>query len=229
MVSREEVRHRMQALRDEQARRKRLLALRKDSLRRAAYLRAKLVIDPHEVYALVKEFFKGFIGKSYEFTVPQLREELRHIYLSHEVRSDVQALLEVLHQLEYANIAMSREQLVAMIDLFKRVVQEAVRAQVRPKSFFVRIKEFLWHGEEDPALIIAELPVIESLDAEQIALRTLASRCYGALDRHDGKRARAAYRALLLTYQSLPAEHQKAHYHLVEQTFRDLDTRLRAK
>jgi len=229
MVSREEVRKRMQALRDEQARRKRLVALRKDSLRRATYLRAKLVIDPHEVYALVKEFFKGFIGKSYEFTVPQLREELRHIYLSHQVRADVQTLLEVLHQLEYANISMSREQLMAMLDLFARVVQEAVRAQVRSKSVFVRIKEFLWRGEEDPALIIAELPVIEKLDAEHIAFRTLAERCYDALDRHDGKRARAAYRALLTVYQRLPTEHQQTHYHLVEQTFRDVETRLRER
>ena len=222
MVSREDVRRRMQALREEQERRKRLVILRRDALRRTEYLRTKIVIDPHDVYALVKEFFKEFTGKRYEFTIPELREELRHTYLNHRIRQDVHTLLEALHRLEYANVTFTREQLTTMLDLFRTVVQEAVHAQVRPRSFLARVRDFLWQGEEEPDTVVAELPATEAPDPERIMFAALAERCYAALDRRDRRRARAAYRALLAAYHRLPAEHQRAQYALVDQTYHDL-------
>ena len=228
MVSGEEVRQRMQALEAEKGRRKRLLTLRKEALRRAEYLRERHVIDPHDVYALVKDFFKGFTDRTYEFTIPELREELRHVYLNHQVRSHIHDLLEVLHKLEYANVTYTREQLIAMLDLFRSVVHEAVRAQVQRKGVFVRLKEFLWAGEPEPDVIISELPAIEAPDAERVALSALAEKCYAALDKHDVRRANAAYKAMLATYHRLPAAHQRAHYVFVDQAFRDLQNRMRA-
>ena len=225
MVSGEEVRSRMQTHAREQERKKRLLALRKDSLRRAAFLRAKLVIDPHDVYGLVKGFFKGFIGRTTEFTIPELREELRHVYLSHKVREDVHALFAALHHLEYTNVTFTREQLVAMLDLFRLVVQESVRAQVRSKGILTRLRDLLGKGEIEPELVIAELPAIERPDPERIALSMLAERCYAALDKRDLRRARAAYRALSDLYHRLPAAHQRTLYPLVDQTYRDLRNR----
>jgi hypothetical protein len=217
----------MEALAHERERHQHLVALRRDTTRKIAFVRKKAVIEHHEVYQLIKEFFKEFLEKRYEFTITELRGELKRVYVSNQTRQLIGTILDRLEAAEYATVHYTREDLIAILKDFEEAINQLVRVHVTPKTWFTRIHQFFF-PEPDPSTIISDLPVIEGQDATNIRIHTLIERCYVALDKHRLGKAKAAYEALLQEYERLDDEKKKEHFHLIEQTYYDLMHRAKA-
>ncbi len=222
------LRQRMDALAQESERRRRLAQLRKETLRKAEFLKRKSVIEPHDVYALTKDFFKQFLGKPYEFTIRELTEELKSVYISNDTRKQLTGVLDRLHSIEYSSVTYAHADLVRMLDDFAQAVQQLVRTHERSSSLLSRMRAFLFREESEPEIIMSELPVVETPDAQHVRIHTLVERCYAALDKRHFSRARAGYRALVHEYGLLADKEKERYYPLVEQTYRDLLNRAAA-
>ncbi|MBR9703559.1 hypothetical protein GOV10_05955, partial [Candidatus Woesearchaeota archaeon] len=65
----------------EKSRGVRLGTLKQEVLRRASFFEHKAVIDYREVYHLIRRFFKEYLERDYEFTISELREEVKRTYI----------------------------------------------------------------------------------------------------------------------------------------------------
>jgi hypothetical protein len=221
MAKGEQVKARMDLLLQERQRAARLGDLRRDTLRRVDFIRRKAVIEYREVYGVIREFFKEFLERRYEFTITELRKELKKVYISNSTRLIIAGILERLEAAEYATVHYTREDLVKILDDFKQAVEELVKVHTGAKPFFERLRMFLFKDPE-PQTIIAELPVAEGNDAYHVRIYTIIEQCYIALDRHNLAKAKAAYDALLQEYGLLDDGRKAQYYPVIEQTYRDL-------
>lgn len=216
------IKERMNLLAQEAEKRKRLATLRSDTLRKIQFLRAKVTIDPHEVYTLIKGFFQEFLEQKYEFTIAELRTKLKSIYISTTTREALGAIFDRMHALEYADVQYPREELIKVLDAFAEVVRQLIRTHSQRKSLFARLRDLIFPGQPEPAVIIAELPAITDNSPRHVRIATLVEKCYIALDRHNLRRAKAAYHALIEEYEQLDRHGKEAHYYLIEQTYQDI-------
>jgi hypothetical protein len=215
---------RVNLLLQERQRQARLADLRRTTLRKADFLLKKSTIEYRDVYMLVRDFFKEFLEKRYEFTIKELHAELKKVYVSHQTRPIVENVLQRLEAAEYATVHYTREDLVHILADFKEAVHQLVRVHTSGKSFLERLKSFLFK-EPDHHDIIAELPVIEGNDADKVRIYTLIEKCYLALDNHQLYRAKVAYEVLIKEYDKLPADERTQHYPIIHQTYLDLMNR----
>jgi hypothetical protein len=220
----EAVKERMNLLLQEKQKQARLSKLRTDTLRRIDFIKHKAIIEFHEVYQVVREFFKEFLEKRYEFTMSELRSELKKVYISNSTRQDIARFFEELEGSEYASVHYPREDLVMLLEKFRQIVEQLVRVHTVSKTFFERMRSFFLK-EQDPQTIIAELPVVEGADAYHVRIYTLIERCYIALDKHNLRGAKSAYDALLAEYNQLDGELQQQYFEIIEQTYHDLQHR----
>ena len=211
----------MNLLLQEKQRTDRLDTLRRDTERKIDFLQRKSVIEYRDVYSVIKEFFKEFLERRYEFTINELRAELKKVYISNVTRQMISSVLERLEASEYATVHFTKEDLRKLLDDFKQIVDQLVRVHSSSKSLFERIRAFLFK-EPDAQTIIAELPVIEVADAYHVRIYTLIEKCYIALDAHNLHRAKAAYEALLSEYDLLDEDLKEQYYEIIQQTYHDL-------
>jgi hypothetical protein len=221
MARGEEVRGQVDMVLQGREKQKRLEQLRRDILRKIDFLGKKTVIEYHEFYHLVKEFFREFLERRYEFTINELRQELKKVYISHATRAAISRLLDELEASEYTTVHYQRQHLLRLLQEFRQIVEELVKVHVRGRSIFDRIKSFFVR-EPDVQTIIAELPVVEGHDAFHVRIYTLIERCYIALDKHNISKARATYEALLRDYEHLPEEEKAEYYDVIHQTYADI-------
>jgi len=217
----EEVRASMELLVKERAREKRLDLLRRDTVRKIDFLRHKIIIEYREVYQLIREFFKEFLEKRYEFTIGELRTELRSVYIPHHTRASIKQLLDNFEATEYATVHYARDDLIKLLDRFEEVVEQLVHTHTAKLSLWAKIIRAI-RGDEDPSTIISEVPVNESNDANKIMILTLIEQCYIAMDKHNIKKAKSTYHKLLQAYETLDDMHKEELYATVQQTYRDL-------
>lgn len=218
------IRERMGQLAQDAERRKRLSLLRTDSIRKAEFFKTKATIDVHDIYSLVKSFFQEFLEERQEFTLNELRERLKTIYLSSTTRKMVDDLLHDLHAVEYANVHYNRAQLTNILDRFSEMVRQLIKTHTTSKTIFTKIRN-MFFKQTDPQTIIAELPVIEHDTQREIRVKILVEKCYVALDKHNIHRAKASYKILLDEYEQLDTEMKKEFYHTIHQTYQDIHNR----
>jgi hypothetical protein len=228
MAGGEDVKARMAQMMQERERQARLERLREDTTRKIDFLSKKAVIEHHEVYLLVKEFFKEFLERRYEFTINELRTELKHVYISHATRQHIAHVLEQIEAIEYTSIHYNRQDLVKTLELFKDVVNQLVHVHVHNKSFFDHMRA-IFGGKQDMHTIIAELPTLTGDDAYHRRIYTLIEKCYVALDHHNLNRAKAAYQALLGEYELLDEPKRVQYYEVLHQTYLDLSNRAKTQ
>jgi hypothetical protein len=224
-VGKEAVKERMNLLMQENAKRQRLAALRRDTARKIDFLRHKAVIEYREVYTLIRDFFKEFLEQRYEFTTNELRAELKKIYISNTVRAQISALLDELQAIEYATVHYSREELIKILHDFEEVVVQLVRIHTNAKSFLDRLRAFFMRDDDEQESIIADLPSREENDAYHVRIYTLVERCYVALNQHRMRKAKIAYKHVLSEYNLLDDERKKQYYPVIEQTYADIINR----
>jgi len=217
----EDVKARMNLLLAEREKLARLSGLRRDITRKADFLAKKSVIEHHEVYQLIKEFFREFLEKRYEFTVNELRAELKKVYISNATRALIASLLQRLEYSEYATVHYTRDDLLKLLADFKEIVEQLVRIHTKKRSLLERIKGFMFK-DPDTSTIIAELPAIEGDDAYHVRIYTLIEKCYVALDQRNLHRAKASYDALIGEYQLLDDSLKAQYYAVIQQTYMDL-------
>jgi hypothetical protein len=224
MTRGEEFRKALSLEEQEKDRRKHLEQLRTDTIRKIDFLDHKVVIDYHDVYRLIREFFKEFLGKRYEFTINELKTELRKVYISSTTRPLIEEILECLETGEYLTVHYKRPELQKLLVDFRKVVEQLIRTHTARKSFIDHLKSFFFK-EPDPQSILSELPVIEGNDQHHKRLYILIERCYAALDQHNLHRAKASYEALLVEYNRLSERERAEYYPVVHQTYQDLVSR----
>jgi len=202
-------------------RREILSRLRQEVTRKIAFLEHKAVIDYREVYHLVRGFFKEYLERRYEFTINELREEISKTYVHATVRDDIKELLKVLERMEYTQTSFGKDELVLVLERFKRVVEHLVRAEQRSTGSWARIRRFLLKEEEEP-ITISELPAIESADGLHIHLRVLLERTYAFLDDGHLHKAATQYKELLALYETCPEDIKQEFYELLDETYQRL-------
>ncbi len=218
------VKDRMNLLIQEKTKREHLVVLRRDTLRRIEYIRKKAVIEHKEVYYTIRDFFKEFLEQRYEFTTTELRAELKKVYISSATRQQINDILDTLQAIEYANVHYEKTDLLKILNAFETIVTQLVRTHINTKSIWTHLTSF-FIKEEDPATILADLPVVEQNDEYHIRIEVLVERCYIALEKHQIHRAKVAYKKLLEEYAILDETRKKQHYHLLEQTYHDIINR----
>ncbi len=220
-----EVKSKLERLQKEAERRRRLLSLRSDTLRKIQFIRQKTVLDGYDVYRLVMEFFRNYLDQQHQFTIKELRRELRSTYISSQTRGLIGLVLEKLHRIEYHELNASHDELLQILDTFRDIVRQLIRIGTARYGILSRLQALLFHRNETPETIIAELPVRESNEEENVRIHLLIERCYAALDGHKLRKAKAAYAALLAEYGRLAPDERRRFYPLLEQTYRDIQQR----
>jgi len=77
-----------------------LRRLKTEITRKISFLEHKAVLDYREVYQLIREFFKGYLNQEYEFTITELREQMKKTYVPIAAREGIESLLSQIE--EYA-------------------------------------------------------------------------------------------------------------------------------
>lgn len=224
MAGGEDVKARMNLALQEKERQARLELLHKDITRKIDFLIKKSAVEHHDVYLLIKEFFREFLDRRYEFTVNELRAELKQVYISHVTRQHIGHVLSAIEAIEYTNVHYTRADLVKILEQLREVVTQLVHVHTHNATLFDRLR-IAFGGKIEPEQLIAELPAIEGNDGATQRLYTLVEKCYIALDHHDLHRAKAAYQALLTEYNQLDNAQRAKHYHVLHQTYLDLASR----
>jgi hypothetical protein len=212
---------RMDTLLREKERQQHLASVHKDTLRKIAFLKKKTVIEARDVYTLVQEFFKEFLEKHQEFTMTELRKELREVYISNSTRQTIAKILDRLGTMEYTTVHYSREDLCQLLDDVQHVIDQLIAVHAARNSVFGRIKS-MFFKPADAQTIITELPFVEQTDADGLRLYILIEKCYAHLDKHQLHKAKAAYEDLLAEYSRLESAKQAQYFPLLEQTYSDL-------
>lgn len=107
--------------------RKRIDDLRSRMHKKVEYYAQKPVVEPSQLYHLVKEFFLGLLEKDYEPTYEEIiteLEELDHefLFFTNHQRKAVRDLLTTLSQKHYSNEQLSEEQTNKLLGELKEVI-----------------------------------------------------------------------------------------------------------
>lgn len=195
--------------------------LKQEVTRRVVFLQHKAVIDYREVYQLIREFFKTYLERPYEFTISELRQEIKGTYIPITVRDDVNNMLSTIEHMEYKSVDFTREELIAILSQFQKVVNELIKTTTRRRTFMDRLRRFAIKEEEEP-LIISELPAIESDDAAHIHLNILLERTYSFIAQKNFSRAKKQYKELLTYYADVPEDVKREFYPLIDEAYTTL-------
>jgi hypothetical protein len=213
------------ALRDRERQRQKLLdELRRDTLRKIDFLVKKTVIEYHDVYHLVREFFMEFLERRYQFTINELRQEIKHVYIPATVRQSISRVLQELEAAEYATVHFPKAKLVAILLEFRGIVEQLVHVHTVKPSLWQRLMLIFGH-DPVPEVLLADLPSKESQDPQRIKLYTIVEQCYLALNRRDLRKAKWLYESLIKEYEGLDEETKEEHYPVIHQTYLDLMNR----
>lgn len=200
-----------------------LKTVKSEVLRKVSFLEHKAIIDYKEVYSLIRYFFKKYLDRDYEFTIRELREELQKTYIPANLREDTNKLLDTIERMEYATIHYTKDELVTILQVFRRVVESLVKTLTQQQSFMAKVKAFLFREEEEP-IIISELPTIEDSNPEFVHTNILLERLYLFIQQKKEKKARKQYQELLSYYEQIHEHYKQEFYPLIDQAYHDLHT-----
>ena len=205
----------------EVSRAQQLRRLKAEITRKISFLEHKAVLDYREVYQLIREFFKGYLNQDYEFTITELREQMKKTYVPIAAREGIENLLIQIEEMEYANTQYSRESLEKTLKDFRTLVENLVKVMTRKKTFWEKIKEFVFKEEEE-VIIISDLPVIEDESAASTHIRILLERLYLFLSKKKLTAAKKQYLELLEYYDDAPQEVREEFYPLLNEAYSKL-------
>lgn len=195
-----------------------LRKLKQEISRKLLFLEHKAVIDYREVYTLIRQFFKEYLERDYEFTIRELRDEVKKTYIPATVREDVSSLLDTLEQMEYKTVSYKREELLAILKRFRKVVDELVKTIQRRHSIWNKIRAFIFKEEQEP-IVISDLPVIEQDDAQHVHMNLLLEKTYLFISQKSKRKAKHQYGQMLEYYGSLEDHVKQEFYPLVDEAY----------
>ncbi len=205
----------------EVSRTQQLRKLKTEITRKISFLKHKAVLDYREVYQLIREFFKGYLDQDYEFTITELREQMKKTYIPITAREGIEKLLLQIEEMEYTNSQYSRESLEKILNEFQEVVNTLVKVMMREKTVWEKIKSFIIKEEEE-VIIISDLPVIENDTATGTHIRILLERLYLFLSKRKMIAAKKQYLELLDYYEDAPQDIRKEFYPLINEAYEKL-------
>lgn len=198
-----------------------LRRLKTEITRKISFLEHKAVLDYREVYQLIRDFFKGYLNQDYEFTITELREQMKKTYIPIAARDGIESLLMQIEDMEYASTQYSRESLEKTLKDFRALVENLVKVMTRKKTFWERARSFLFKEEEE-IIIISDLPVIEDDSAAGTHIRILLERLYLFLSKKKLTAAKKQYLELLEYYDDAPQEIREEFYPLLNEAYNKL-------
>lgn len=197
-----------------------VLAVARQTKRRAGFLARKSFIQPHDVYRLAKEFFKAFLDKQIEFTSQELHEELHKVYLTPRVRDRVEAFVEKMSLMEYSESQLPQDEVKTLLNDLQSIIDDLVREHKEKIPWLTRFAHWLFHKKPTQSVsYLAEFPAIESNDPVSIDLNSLLEEIYYALENGKISRAHRKYSKLIDRYHQLGSHAQHEFYHKVHAAY----------
>ncbi len=90
-------------------------------------------------YNLIKNFFKAYTEKDYEYTREELIDELDKVYLEDDVKQKVVNAIRELGKIEFANVDYSKQEIESLMKDFEEGVEHLVHAETMELGFWDRI------------------------------------------------------------------------------------------
>lgn len=205
----------------EKSRGTRLGTLKQEVLRKASFFEHKAVIDYRDLYHLIRHFFKEYLERDYEFTISELREEVKRTYIPISIRDDVFSLLDTIEKMEYETVKYPRIELVNILVKFRKVVEELVKTHKRRHGFWSKVRGFLLKEEEEP-ILLSELPVIETSDEPHIHINLLLEKIYIFFAQKKIAKAKKQYAELIEYYNQVPEDLKREYFPIIDETYNKL-------
>lgn len=200
---------------------KRLNSLKKNIIRRIDFLEHKAVIDYKDVYHLIRNFFREYLEKHYEFTFKELQVELKKVFIPSHVKQDVFGLLSMLEHMEYTTKSFEKKELVKILEEFKKIVEALVKAQNKETGFIAKLKRFIFKEEEE-VIILSELPVMENDEPYHVQLNILLEKTYRFLNTGKVSKAQKQYKEVLKFYDDSPKKIKEEFFPIIDLAYKAL-------
>lgn len=200
---------------------KRLNTIKREVIRKIDFLEHKAVIDYKDVYHLIRSFFREYLEKHYEFTFKELQIELKKIFIPSHIKNNVFELLAMLEHMEYTTKGFEKKELVNILEQFKKIVNELVKAQQQETGWFAKFKRFIFKKEEE-VIILSELPVIENDEPYHVQLNMLIERTYLFLNNNKVHKVKKQYKEVLRFYEECPKKIKEEFYPIIDMLYKSI-------
>ncbi len=181
---------------------------------------SKAFISEREAYDLVRDFFKKYLGVDYEFTTDELLKELRRVYVTPELHARIKLVLDRVSEIEHLTRSFSKQELEALLNDFKGVVDALIVFHYEKKSFLSKVKDALHKSVSDEHNKVFETGEATLSENERavVKMNMLLDNARRWSD-NDLVRAKQAYKELLEIYEQLEPERKKSYYEPINELF----------
>ena len=197
------------------------LILKKAVSKRIKQIQAKAFISEREIYELVRNFFKKYLGVDYEFTREELIKELRKVYISPELQEKVKHLFDHISEIEHSSKAFSKEELEKIIAEFRELVDALIVSHYqKEKSFFKKLRDSLHKhvSRKHHTLLDSDDSVLSNTERIIVKMNMLLDNSKRWADK-DIEKAKSAYKELIELYNSLEEGRKEAYYKPVQELY----------
>lgn len=102
------------------------------------YLLSKHTVRDVDVYSVIKEFFKEYLGAKYEFTFHELKKELKRVYIEKTTKDRLFGILEEFSTIEYKDDEIPQEAIRKVLTEFDQIL-DAIISSTQKQTFFSRL------------------------------------------------------------------------------------------
>jgi len=180
----------------------------------------KAFISEREIYDLVRDFFKKYLGVDYEFTADELLKELRRVYVTPELNLRIKLVLGKVAEIEHLSRSFSKPELEILLNDFKGIVDALIVFHYDKKSFFKKLRDALHRSvsEDHKNVFENDEAVLSENERAIVKMNVLLDNAKRWSDK-DIEKAKQAYKELLEIYDQLDPERKKSYYEPVNELF----------
>jgi len=193
--------------------------LRHETLSKIQALQQQGFYDDNDFYYLVKNFFKQYLGLTYECTIHELRTELKKIYLSEPVRQELDHILDHISFVEYVSDHHKPSETRDHLQAFQRIVEDLLEEEsLSPITHFWQklcLEDFFQHLKQRISPSKAEA---------QHQLEQLIPQLKKEIQEKNFETARKMYQQVMEVYNQLQEPEKAKYYQQISELYNILST-----
>jgi len=204
------------------------LVLKKAVESKINHLLGKPSVSEKEVYDLIREFFKKYLGVDFEFTSDELVRELRRVYVTPDMQERIHNLMDRVSEIEYLSKKFSSEELNVLLQDFKILVDELIVYHYENKSLFKKVKDVLCGSvskKHKKVMEDSEKNCFSETERRVVKMNMLLDDAKRLLKKDDVHQAKQVYTELIDVYNGLSEEKKKAYYPLVTEVYGSINSK----
>ncbi len=196
------------------------LQLRQETLSKIEATHQQGFYEDSDFYNLVKNFFKQYLNLNYEFTVSELRIELKKIYLTETARQQLDAILDHIAAVEYLSDKSHPHETRRQLEVFQHIVENLLD-QETPSSmvhFWEKLPlKNLFHN------LSGHFSNHQTTTVQQ-KIEELLPRLKSEIQGKNFETARATYQQLMAYYGQLEEADKARYYQQINDLYNVLST-----